>query len=147
VISPVDFPVPHFYSQSTRSPLVPHRPDFLASLKLLFFLLHRFCRQRLPDFASVAPSHARSARMQSGLQSSVFAATVFPARDSLHLGLLFLLAAGLGSSLHDGTTLRNRFEEQICFPVSRAPPAQVSSSVLLASQFSCHITSLILFLL
>jgi hypothetical protein len=69
--------------------------------------------------------------VQSGLQSSVFAATVFPARDSLRLSLLFFLAAGLGSSLHDGTTLGNCFEERICFPVSRAPTAQVLSSELL----------------
>jgi hypothetical protein len=33
----LDFPVPLFYSRSTRSPLVPHWPDFLASLKLLVF--------------------------------------------------------------------------------------------------------------
>jgi hypothetical protein len=59
--------------------------------------------------------------VQSGLQSSVFAATVFPARDSLRLGLLFFLAARLGSSLHDGTMLGNHFEERIRFPVSRAP--------------------------
>jgi hypothetical protein len=76
------------------------------------------------------PRH--SIGVQSGLQSSIFAATVFPARDSLPLGLLFFLAAGLGSSLHDGTTLGNRSEEQICFSVSRAPAAQVLSSELLS---------------
>jgi hypothetical protein len=67
--------------------------------------------------------------VQSGLQSSVFAATVFPARDSLRLGLLFFLAVGLLFTMVPRWEIH--FEEWICFLVSRAPAVQVLSSELL----------------
>jgi hypothetical protein len=114
MISLVDFPIPQFYTRSTRSPLVPHRLDFLASLKLLFFVVVSILPPTSAGFC-FGLSFPRHNRWR--------AVTVFPAHDSLRLGLLFFLVAGLSSSLHGGTTLGNCFEEHICFPVSRAPTA------------------------
>jgi hypothetical protein len=66
----VDFSVPRFYSRSTRSPLVLHRPDFLASLKLLFFCCVDFAvdicrillRSLLPAPGALACSQVSSLR-------------------------------------------------------------------------------------
>jgi small-conductance mechanosensitive channel len=147
----VDFLVPQFYCRSTRSPLVPHWPDFLASHKLLFFcccvdfavdVCRILLRSLLPAPRALACSQVSSLRF---LLPRFF--------------LLVILSASVcffswqqGSALLFTTVPRWKiiFRSSSAFQSPELPLRRcsaLSSSVLLTSPFTCHITSSILFVL
>jgi hypothetical protein len=147
----VDFPVPQFYSRSTRSPLVPHRPDFLQSLKLLFFcccvnfavdVCRILLRSLLPTPRALVCSQVSSLRflLPRFFLLVILSASVCFSSWQQGSALLFTTVP------HWKIIFRSRSTFQSPeLPLHRC--STLSSSVLLASPFTCHVTSLILFVL